>query len=332
MIQSDLRTEPATPASQATRAALAPAHDRPASRSVAHAENPRRVPLSFTQLPFMKRDDSGRPIKGVAIDYWAYTSKALLISGWVSGIELEAQLPTRIECSPGVTVSVFRRPDVETAFSRNDGRHPCDRCAGNGHKLRPVRLPARATGPPRERRRLQCVSGGASRTIWLFARQPGGGTQSSARWSRNNCFRHRTSTSGRADFSNRPRGVPGPRRHHRRLGVNLPECEIEAAGPSRSAASARPCHSLASARHRAGLRPGLRQLHLQRRHAAGLAHPFRIGDEIRLVAFDGEAAYPARIARWEAAPIEPVSFARWAFELPTPVDRSPNGWSTMTAP
>jgi hypothetical protein len=49
--------------------------------------------------------------------------------------------------------------------------------------------------------------------------------------------------------------------------------------------------------------------------------PFRIGDEIRLVAFDGDAAFILSTGRWDAAPTEPTSFARWAFELPTPLDR-----------
>jgi hypothetical protein len=49
--------------------------------------------------------------------------------------------------------------------------------------------------------------------------------------------------------------------------------------------------------------------------------PFRIGDEIRLVVVDGDAAYVLSTARWDAAPTEPTSFARWAFELPTPLDR-----------
>jgi len=49
--------------------------------------------------------------------------------------------------------------------------------------------------------------------------------------------------------------------------------------------------------------------------------PFRIGDEVRLVALDGDAAYILSTGRWDAAPTEPTSFARWAFELPTPLDR-----------
>ena len=49
--------------------------------------------------------------------------------------------------------------------------------------------------------------------------------------------------------------------------------------------------------------------------------PFGIGDEILLVAIDGDAAYILSTGRWDAAPTEPTSFARWAFELPTPLDR-----------
>ncbi|WP_170149495.1 glycosyltransferase [Rhodoplanes roseus] len=58
---------------------------------------------------------------------------------------------------------------------------------------------------------------------------------------------------------------------------------------------------------------------------AGFMHawhkPIHMGQEIRLIAVDGDEACTAAVARWDSAPQEPVSFARWAFALPTPPDR-----------
>ena len=102
--------------------------------------------------------------------------------------------------------------------------------------------------------------------------------------------------------------------------------------PNRSAASARPRHSLDRPDIVQALGRDFGNYTFNAGMLQGWRAPFKIGGEIRLVAFDGEAAYALATRSWEAAPIEPASFARWAFELPTPVDCSPNGWRTMTAP
>jgi GT2 family glycosyltransferase len=49
--------------------------------------------------------------------------------------------------------------------------------------------------------------------------------------------------------------------------------------------------------------------------------PLTLGEEIRLCAFDGAECHVLADRTWEAAPVEPVSFAKWAFEFPTPLDR-----------
>ena len=46
--------------------------------------------------------------------------------------------------------------------------------------------------------------------------------------------------------------------------------------------------------------------------------PLRIGAELRLVALAEDTAYLIATATWTPAPIEPVSFARWAFDISTP--------------
>ncbi len=49
--------------------------------------------------------------------------------------------------------------------------------------------------------------------------------------------------------------------------------------------------------------------------------PLQHNDVLRLVAFDGNACYILGTTQWKPAPIEPTSFARWAFSFPTPPDR-----------
>jgi O-antigen biosynthesis protein len=320
MIQSDLRTEPATPAPQATRAALAPAHDRPASRSVAHAENPRRVPLSFAQLPFMKRDDSGRPIKGVAIDYWAYTSKALLISGWVSGIELEAQLPTRIECSPGVTVSVFRRPDVETAFSATTVGILVIVALGTATSFDLFGF--RLALPDRRENDGDCSAFLAEhRERFGFLLDNLAEDSVERALVAKQLLPAPETYKGARGFLEQARGVPGHGGITVGWAVNLPNVRLKLLDQTGQ------LHPLDRAIrwHRPDIVQALGRDFGNYTFNAGLLqgwrHPFRIGGEIRLVAFDGEAAYALATRSWEAAPVEPASFARWAFELPTPVDR-----------
>jgi GT2 family glycosyltransferase len=325
MIQSDLLTEPGTPPLQAARAAHAPAHERPTSRPEAKSEaksgdNARRAPLAFAQLPFMKRDDSGRPLKGIAIDYWAYTSNTLLISGWISGGELDNELPARIARSPGVTVSLFRRPDVETTFSTRtvgllalvslsaatsfdvfgfrlalpDRRENDRDCSAflTEHRERFGFLLDNLTDDCPERA--------------LIARQLPAAPET---------------YKGARGFLEQAKGVPGHGGITVGWAVNLPNVRLKLLDQSGR------LHPLDHAIrwHRPDIVQGLGQDFGNYTFNAGLLqgwrHPFQIGDEIQLVAFDGEAAFMLATRRWDAAPVEPASFARWAFELPTPVDR-----------
>jgi O-antigen biosynthesis protein len=47
--------------------------------------------------------------------------------------------------------------------------------------------------------------------------------------------------------------------------------------------------------------------------------PLTIGGKVQLVVIDGTNAYIVSECQWSAAPVDPVSFARWSFELPTPL-------------
>ena len=47
----------------------------------------------------------------------------------------------------------------------------------------------------------------------------------------------------------------------------------------------------------------------------------KMGGGIRLVVSVDDASYRVSEAKWAAAPLDPVSFARWAFDIPTPRER-----------
>ena len=47
----------------------------------------------------------------------------------------------------------------------------------------------------------------------------------------------------------------------------------------------------------------------------------RMGGAVRLIASADETSYTLSEIKWSPAPVEPVSFARWAFEFPTPRER-----------
>src|SRR5436305_10010831 len=77
---------------------------------IAGSSQPRA--LTVDQLTFIERDDKGHPIRGIAIDYWAYVGSALLVSGWVMGAGTEAEGRP----GPDVALTTIKRPDVESAF------------------------------------------------------------------------------------------------------------------------------------------------------------------------------------------------------------------------
>jgi hypothetical protein len=77
---------------------------------------PERRAFKFDRLPITEKDASGRLVKELAIDYWAYAGSTLLISGWVMGDDIKQLCPSRAAYAPRIVVSFFRRPDVENAY------------------------------------------------------------------------------------------------------------------------------------------------------------------------------------------------------------------------
>ena len=53
----------------------------------------------------------------------------------------------------------------------------------------------------------------------------------------------------------------------------------------------------------------------------GWSGPLRMGGVVRLIASTDDTSYELSEIKWSPAPVEPVSFARWAFELPTPREK-----------
>ena len=275
--------------------------------------------LTIDQLMFIERDGNDQPIRGIAIDYWAYVGSALLISGWVMGAGTGGDSGK----SPDLTVTTTRRPDVEGAFpalqstargilaivprGSRDSFELCgfrllfpeakdesgfaDYVAGHraqiGFLLRA--LPADAA------RALSTVAALIPAAPDTYKRARGFLEQAKAcrtmaAWSIGWAVNLPGVKLALLDPAGRLSALDGAIRWYRRTSSR------------HSARSSATTHSTPACCRRGGM-------------------PFQIGDEIRLVAFDGDAALPARTGRWDAAPIEPASFARWAFELPTPLDR-----------
>ena len=53
----------------------------------------------------------------------------------------------------------------------------------------------------------------------------------------------------------------------------------------------------------------------------GWSGALRMGGSVRLIATTDDGSYALSEIKWSPAPVEPVSFARWAFEMPTPRER-----------
>jgi GT2 family glycosyltransferase len=279
--------------------------------------------VTFDQLPLIERNAVGEPVRGLAIDRWAYSNGALLIAGWVIGVSDEDISADSAADMPEVRVSVFRRPDVEDAF-------PALRSATRG--LLAVIKPREADRftlfgftvqlPPRRDNDTSCdalLAEHRERVGFLLDNLPGD-SQELSRIAAQIPAAPDTYRRARG-FLEQARGVP----NHGGLvigwAVNLPGVKLALLDPA-----GRMIPLAGAIRwYREDIVQAVGQDYGNYTFNSGLLQawrlPFHIGDEIRLVVFDGDAAYVLSTGRWEAAPAEPTSFARWAFELPTPLNR-----------
>ena len=283
----------------------------------------RTSPLTFDQLPFVERNAAGQPRRGLAIDRWAYTSGALLISGWVIGAEIEHSDASPDQRSLDVSVAVFRRPDVEEGFpalrSSAKGLLAVIKLGETDHFTLfgfPLQLPPRRendnscdTFLVEHRERigflLRSLPDDCPERAMIAAQTPAA-----------------PEIYKRArGFLEQARGVPGHGGLVVGWAVNLPGVELALLDQAGHAVS------LAGAIrwYREDIVEAFGRDYGNYTFNAGMLQawrlPLRIGGEIWIVAMDGDAAYVLATGRWDAAPIEPTSFARWAFELPTPLDQ-----------
>jgi O-antigen biosynthesis protein len=285
-------------------------------------ENESKEPhvFSFDRLPIMEKDTSGRLVKGLAIDYWAYAGGALLISGWVLGDAIKQLCPGRTAPAPGVTVSLFRRPDVENAYPAFAAGILAVISSGAAEDFNLFGF--RLKFPVRRENDGNCdvfLTEHAQRFGFLFESLPAGSPE------RVIVARQIQSApetyKGARGFLEQSKGVPGHGGLAVGWAVSLPGVKL--ALLDQAGCIVPLVHAIRW--HRPDIVQALGQDFGNYTFNAGLLqawqHPFRIGDEIRIVAFDGDAAHLLSHGHWEAAPVEPVSFARWAFELPTPLER-----------
>ena len=273
--------------------------------------------LTIDQLMFIERDDTDQPIRGIAIDYWAYVGSALLISGWVMGAGTGADGGK----NPELAVTTTRRPDVESAFPalQSTARGILAIVPGSNRdnfELCGFRL--LFPEPKDESGLADYVAGHRAQIGFLLRALPADASDLSTVAA---LIPAAPDVYKRArGFLEQAKGVPGHGGLIVGWVVNLPDIKlalVDAAGEtvwltdairwSRADIVQAFGHEFGNYTFNGGM--------LQ-----AWPHPFKIGDEVKLVAFDGDAAFLLAAARWEAAPMEPVSFARWAFELPTPID------------
>jgi GT2 family glycosyltransferase len=288
------------------------------SNALPAVERDKIRPLTFDQLPFVERNAAGQPVRGLAIDRWVYSNGVLLLSGWVIGVDSE-QAPTASD----VKVAVFQRPDVEHGF-------PALRESARG-LLAIVPLGDAGTfnlfgftlePPPRQ------DADDASEVFLLEHRQRFGFL---LRYLPQDCPEYAIAAAQAPAAPDTYKRARGFLEHARGVvdhggivigwAVNLPGVQLVL---------------LDQAGHLVPLDGAIRWFREDIVEAFGRDFgnytfntgmlqawraPFKVGAEIRLVALDGDAAFVLAITRWDAAPIEPTSFARWAFELPTPLDQ-----------
>jgi GT2 family glycosyltransferase len=281
--------------------------------------------LAFDQLPFIERNAAGQPVRGLAIDRWVYSNGALLLSGWVIGVDTEHTPAGSGESTLDVKVAVFQRPDVEHGF-------PTLRASARG-LLAVVTLgetdnftlfgfPLQL--PPRQEADDACE-------VFLLEHRPRFGFL--LRNLPDDCPEYAIAaaqappapeTYKRArGFLEQARGVPDHGGLVIGWAVHLPGVDLVLLD---QAGRVVPLDG-AIRWYREDIVEAFGRDFGNYTFNAGMLQawrlPFKIGAEIRMVALDGDAAYVLATSRWDAAPSEPSSFARWAFELPTPLDQFP---------
>ncbi|KAA5595965.1 glycosyltransferase [Blastochloris sulfoviridis] len=276
--------------------------------------------LSLSQLPHLVRSPGGDVLDGLMVDYYAYVGDRLLLSGWVVGAGSSRRIDSEDDA---VRACLFARPDVESAFpalaaSARGLLAVVKPGAGDTFTLfgRRLRAPRRADGegdPARmfqdHRARLgfllEALQGGAVSLAPLVAQlQAAPAAYKRAR-----------------GFLEHAKGVPG----HGGLVVGW---TVQVPGVTLALVDQRGrIVPLAEAVrwHRPDIVDAFSNEFGNFTFNAGMLqgwrHAVTLGEEVRLCVFERDECHILASRQWEAAPVEPVSFAKWAFEFPTPLDR-----------
>lgn len=280
------------------------------------------APLAVSQLPHLVRTPAGEVLGGFTVDYYAYLGHCLILSGWVVG-DANREALERKGDQTRLSVRLFVRPDVELAF-------PALATSARG-LLAVVRLgddddfelcgqwlqaPPRATGAGDLPRLL--LDHKARLGFLLQSLQDSGASLASLVAQLETVPAAYQRARG---YIEQAKGVP----EHGGLvvgwTVHLPGVQLALVDQHGKLVSL----SEAMRWHRPDIVEAFGNEFGNFSFNAGLLQcwlgTLTLGEEVRLCAFDGAECHVLASRRWEAAPVEPVSFARWAFEFPTPLDR-----------
>ena len=278
------------------------------------------IATHLRELPFLDHGAGGAVRNGFTIDYWYYAGdNLLLISGWVVGERLSDLIKTNRALS-GVKVRFFPRPDVELAFPALRAS-----CRGMLAIIPVTEQTFQLFGlhlwlPPRSPNDGERIWSDHAARLGFLLEHCGNATQHLTTVCAQLPPAPEESPKARGHLE-QAKGVPGHGGLVIGWAIAVPGVKLallDSAGRLQFLTKSIRWHrpdivdafgfQFGNFTFNAGL--------FQAWH-----HPIELGQEIHLIALDGDACHVLASANWKAAPVEPTSFARWAFEFPTPLDR-----------
>lgn len=274
--------------------------------------------LTVADLPALIRDARGeRLLAGLMVEYFVRHGDVLVLSGWIAGDDTLSACQN----SPH-SIALFRRQDVEDAFGKVTSSAAGFLAVLDVRGLIEItflnfRLAAPQADSPKEEFERLCADH-QLRLGFLFRALP-----ASSRLRQEVVKRFPAAPADYAAARGHVEQAKGST-HHGGLVVGwtaaLPGVELALAdakgdltGLNDAVRWHRPDIEEAFGTHfgsysaNAGFVKGW--------HGA-----LEIGGAIKLVGFEAHAAFVLALGRWDQCPLEPTSYARWAFSLPTPPD------------
>lgn len=289
-------------------------------------------PQSMDRTPAVIRDRAGIVRAGLGIDYAIFRDEIVLVSGWAIGsCEIEfVDARNKLIQSPAVAIDYFDRPDVSAGYSVStgtavrgflaifqEGHSPAEmQNSDNGIDVT-ANLSLEPYHQDRPEDMLMLLDTHIDRKGFLLRHALNSKAFVSAIASR--LTPPPVSYMTAKGHLEQARGVVG-------IGgliVGWCICVRSAAMFVFDATGAVVPMVAASRWNRADIVEGFSNTFgsdvqnagfLQGWHAA-----LTIGGKLQMIVIDGVNAYIISECQWSAAPVDPVSFARWSFELPTPI-------------